>query len=51
VLVEILLIVGGFGRTAAMVVRRLRPSIDPDGWSAGSAPDVTARSASGVEGG
>lgn len=25
---------GGFGRSAAMVVRRLRPSIDPDGWSA-----------------
>ena len=25
---------GGFGRTAATVVRRLRPSIDPEGWSA-----------------
>lgn len=25
---------GGFGRTAAVVVQRLRPSIDPDGWSA-----------------
>jgi hypothetical protein len=25
---------GGFGRTAGAVVRRLRPSIDPDGWSA-----------------
>lgn len=25
---------GGFGRSAAVVVRRLRPSIDPAGWSA-----------------
>jgi uncharacterized membrane protein YbhN (UPF0104 family) len=25
---------GGFGRTAASVLRRLRPSIDPEGWSA-----------------
>jgi len=25
---------GGFGRSAAMVVRRLRPSIDPEGWAA-----------------
>jgi len=25
---------GGVGRTAALVVRRLRPSIDPEGWSA-----------------
>lgn len=25
---------GGFGRNAASVLRRLRPSIDPEGWSA-----------------
>jgi len=25
---------GGFGRTSASILRRLRPSIDPDGWSA-----------------
>ena len=25
---------GGVGRTAALIVRRLRPSIDPEGWSA-----------------